>query len=104
MLYRDIIAVCSQIQIKHVHTLRPENIEFFNVTEYSTWSNHWAVDVQGTTNTLLSAGMMWCSLELQTVLEELYMQSIFIYRTLHRILDYIGVTLWFIQCHLYYKT
>ena len=35
MLYRDKIAVCSQVQIKHIHNLRPKNVEFFNVRQYS---------------------------------------------------------------------
>ena len=31
MLYREIIAVCSQIQIKHISTLCGQNVEFVNV-------------------------------------------------------------------------
>ena len=31
MLYREIIAVCSQIHTKHINTLRGQNVEFLNV-------------------------------------------------------------------------
>jgi hypothetical protein len=31
MLYSDIIAVCSQIHIKHINTLCGQNVEFVNV-------------------------------------------------------------------------
>ena len=31
MLYREIIAVCSQIHTKHTNTLCRQNVEFFNV-------------------------------------------------------------------------
>jgi len=31
ILYRDIIAVCSQIHTKHINTLCGQNIEFVNV-------------------------------------------------------------------------
>jgi len=31
MLYREIIAVCSQIHTKHINTLCGQNIEFLNV-------------------------------------------------------------------------
>ena len=31
MLYREIIAVCSQIHPKHVNTLCGQNVEFVNV-------------------------------------------------------------------------
>ena len=31
MLYREIIAVCSQIHTKHINTLRGQNGEFLNV-------------------------------------------------------------------------
>ena len=30
MLYREIIAVCSQIHTKHINTLRGQNVEFRN--------------------------------------------------------------------------
>jgi len=31
MLYREIIAVCSQIQPKHINTLCGQNVELLNV-------------------------------------------------------------------------
>ena len=31
MLYREIIAICSQIHTKHVNTLRGQNVELLNV-------------------------------------------------------------------------
>jgi hypothetical protein len=31
MLYKEIIAVCSQIHIKHINTLCGQNVEFVNV-------------------------------------------------------------------------
>ena len=31
MLYREIIAVCSQIHTKHIHTLCVQNVELLNV-------------------------------------------------------------------------
>ena len=31
MLYRKMIAVCSEIHIKHINTLRGQNVELVNV-------------------------------------------------------------------------
>jgi predicted membrane channel-forming protein YqfA (hemolysin III family) len=31
MLYRELIAVCSQIHTKHIHTLCGQNVELLNV-------------------------------------------------------------------------
>jgi len=31
MMYREIIAVCSEIHIKHTNTLCGQNVEFMNV-------------------------------------------------------------------------
>jgi hypothetical protein len=31
MLYREIVAVCSQIHTKHINTLCEQNVEFVNV-------------------------------------------------------------------------
>ena len=31
MLYRKIIAVCSEIHTKHINTLRGQNVELWNV-------------------------------------------------------------------------
>jgi len=43
MLYREIIAVCSQIDTKHVNTLCEQNVEFVNVKPGGTYSDHWAL-------------------------------------------------------------
>ena len=43
MLYREIIAVCSQIHTKHINTLCGQNVEFLNVKSGGTYSDHWAL-------------------------------------------------------------
>jgi len=43
MLYRKIIAVCSQIHTKHINTLCGQNGELVNVKPGGTYSDHWAV-------------------------------------------------------------
>ena len=60
MVYREIIAVCSQIYTKHTNTLCGQNVELLNVklvvrivitvryiklTLCGTYSDHWAVMV-----------------------------------------------------------
>jgi len=40
MLYREIIAVCSQIHTKHINTLCGQNVEFVNVKPGGTYSDH----------------------------------------------------------------
>jgi hypothetical protein len=44
MLYREIIAVCSEIHTKHINTLCGQNVEFVNVKPGGTYSNHWALE------------------------------------------------------------
>jgi hypothetical protein len=44
MLYSEIIAVCSQIHIKHINTLCGQNVELLNVKPSGTYSYHWAVN------------------------------------------------------------
>jgi hypothetical protein len=48
MLYREIIAVCSEIHTKHirVNTLCGQNVEFVNVKPGGTYSNHWALNAK----------------------------------------------------------
>ena len=41
MLYSEIIAVCSQIHIKHINTLFGQNVEFLKVKPCGSYSNHW---------------------------------------------------------------
>jgi len=44
MLYREIIAVCSEIhKKKHIKTLCGQNVEVWSVIPGGTYSNHWAV-------------------------------------------------------------
>ena len=43
MLYREIMAVCSEIHIKHINTLCEQNVEFANVKPGGTYSDHWAL-------------------------------------------------------------
>ena len=43
MLYREIIAVCSEIHTKHTNTLCVQNVEFVNVKPGGTYSDHWAL-------------------------------------------------------------
>jgi hypothetical protein len=44
MLYREIIAVCSQIHTKHINTQCWQNVELLNDKPDGTYSNHWALD------------------------------------------------------------
>ena len=39
MLYREIIAACSQIHTKHINTLCGQNVEFVDVKPGGTYSN-----------------------------------------------------------------
>jgi len=43
MLYREIIAVCSQIHTKHINTLCGQNVEFFSVKRGGIYSYLWAL-------------------------------------------------------------
>ena len=43
MLYREIIAVCSEIHTKHINTLCEQNLELLNVMIGDAYSNHWTV-------------------------------------------------------------
>jgi len=44
MLYREIIAVCSQIHTKHIITLCGQNVELLNVKPSGTYGDHYAVN------------------------------------------------------------
>jgi len=44
MLYREKIAVCSQIQTKHINTVCGQNVEFVNVKAGGTYSDHRALE------------------------------------------------------------
>jgi hypothetical protein len=43
MLYREIIAVCSEIHTKYIHTLYGQNVELLNIKPGGTYSDHWAL-------------------------------------------------------------
>jgi hypothetical protein len=45
MLYRDIIAVCSQIHTKHINTQCGQIVELLNVKPGGACCNHW--DLKG---------------------------------------------------------
>ena len=40
MLYREIIAVCSQIRTEHINTLWVQDVEFLSVKPDGTYSDH----------------------------------------------------------------
>ena len=42
MLYREIIAVFSEIHIKHINTVCGQNAELLNVKPGGVCSDHWA--------------------------------------------------------------
>ena len=43
MLYREIIAVFSQVHTKHVNTLYGQNVELLSVKPGGTNNDHWAL-------------------------------------------------------------
>jgi len=45
MLYREIIAVFSQIHAKHINTLCGQNVELLNIKLVVRNINHWHVEV-----------------------------------------------------------
>jgi hypothetical protein len=44
MLYREIIAVCSEIHTKHINMRCGQNVEFLCVKYVGTYSNNWALN------------------------------------------------------------
>ena len=42
MVYREIIAVCSQIHTKHINTLGGQNVELLHGKPGGKYSTHWA--------------------------------------------------------------
>ena len=44
MLYRKIIAVCSQIHTKHINILCQQTAELLTVKPGGTYSDHWALE------------------------------------------------------------
>jgi hypothetical protein len=45
MLYREIIAVCSEIHTKHINTLCGQNVALLNVKPAGTYSDRWDLKV-----------------------------------------------------------
>ena len=45
MLYREIIAVCSEIHTEHINTLCEQNVELLNVKLGGTYSDRCAVHI-----------------------------------------------------------
>ena len=43
MLYRETIAVCSEIHTKHINTLCGQNMDVLNVKNGDTYSDRWAL-------------------------------------------------------------
>ena len=46
MLYREIIAVCSEIHTKHINTLCGRNAELLDFKTGGTYSYHWTLNGQ----------------------------------------------------------
>ena len=44
MLYREIIAVCSQIHTKYINTLCGQNVELLNDKSRGAFTDHWALE------------------------------------------------------------
>jgi len=45
MLYREIIAVCSEIHTKHINTLCGQSVEYFSLKRGGTYNNYWVLVV-----------------------------------------------------------
>jgi hypothetical protein len=45
MLYSEIIAVCSEINTKHINSLCVLNVELLNVKHHGTYINHLALKI-----------------------------------------------------------
>jgi hypothetical protein len=43
MLYREIIAVCDYIHIKHINTICEQKVQLFTVKPGGKYSNYWAL-------------------------------------------------------------
>jgi len=46
MLYREIMAVCSEIHTKHINSLCGTNVELLNVKPGGTYSDQWVLRVK----------------------------------------------------------
>ena len=67
MLYREIIAVCSEIHTKHINTLCGQNVEVFNIKPDGTYSDHWTLKISSyyrylqEVESILNFGISWTS-------------------------------------------
>ena len=43
MLYREVMAVCSEIHTVHLNARCGQNVEILNIKPDGTFSNHWAL-------------------------------------------------------------
>jgi len=60
MLYREIIAVCSEIHTKHMNALCGLNVEFVSVKPVGTYSDHWALNIN-------MAAVFWTAFSIETL-------------------------------------
>jgi hypothetical protein len=58
MLYREIIAVCSEIHKKHINIVRGQNAEFLNIKPDGTYSDHWTLKIQVIERLVLQKNMV----------------------------------------------
>jgi len=56
MLYRKIIAVCSQIHTKHINTVCEQKAELLNAKRGGTYSDHLAISVSAFTRRFAAVG------------------------------------------------
>ena len=72
MLYREIIAVCSEIHTKHINTLCGQNVELLNVKSGGTYNYHWALKFNTDFNVLQFTSQtvhQYMMFEVRTVVE-----------------------------------
>ena len=73
MLYREIMAVCSQIHTKHINTLCGQNVELLNVKPDGTYSDHWAL--KGLISVIKTSQLVLCR-EIIAVCSEIHTKHI----------------------------
>jgi hypothetical protein len=73
MLYREIIAVCSQIHTKHIITLCGQHIDLLNVKPGGTRSDHWTLDGQ---ISVIKTGQLMLYGEITAVSSEIHTEHI----------------------------
>ena len=64
-MYREIIAVCSQIHTKHIHTLCGQNVELYTKTQSVPRSKH-SVSVTKTSQLMLHSEIIAVCSEIHT--------------------------------------